>query len=223
MLRYIFHIMCLCVTAGILCWCYYRYSQDEDVSYVLFKRFNSDANDIAPAISICFVNPFLKKKLSTIGGGQINTTYYSLYLQGKIKDKQMMGMVYDNVTVSMNDFLVGIKIFAADHTTHWYNHSCIEEGSSRYIPTTYIGFRSGRAKCFAVDIPFVKDNKITSLEIAMKNKIFPNRIRPHVVDYNVRNPNWSGFLVLFHYPEQLLCHYQFKNQFGFAKEENEEL
>ena len=200
-LKYTFHLICLCATAGMLCWCFYRYSRNDDVSLVLLRTFNHKESDIAPSVSMCFVNPFLNGKLNTYGSG-INSTSYSLFLQGHLFDERMHHIKYDDVTFALNDFLVGVKIFSADKKIYWYDHLG-KNKTFGWIPDYYIGYRSPFSKCFSFDTPYIEKSKIASMGIAMKTSIFFNRTRPHKPEYNVQISNWSGLFVLFHYPGQL--------------------
>ena len=85
-----------------------RYTQDEDVSLISFKTFHDDNDNLYPTTTMCFYNPFVESKLKNYGPG-INITSYSQYLQGKLLDDRMKHIPYDNVTVSMEDYLLEIS------------------------------------------------------------------------------------------------------------------
>ena len=59
----IFHILCLLITGGMVNWCLYNYCLDLDVCLVDQKAFGEEDNYITPAISLCFMDPVMQKKL----------------------------------------------------------------------------------------------------------------------------------------------------------------
>ena len=114
-----FHIICICATLAMTCWCFIKYCLDKDVSLVGFVTFNQDESNIYPALTICFWNPFLNEKLKSYGSG-INVSTYSNFLQGKHWDNRMMDIDYDDVTVSIEDYLTEIGYqFSNFSTRQW--------------------------------------------------------------------------------------------------------
>ena len=103
-LQIIHQMICICAVLSLTCWCLYKYNLDEDVSIIGFETFNDDENNIYPSITLCFWNPFLNKKLKRYGVG-INTTTYADFLRGKHWDDRMVHIDYDDVTVSLEDYL----------------------------------------------------------------------------------------------------------------------
>ena len=101
-----FATVCGFLTTIIVCACISVYILNEDVSRVDFHLFHSHFQDQYPTTTLCFYNPFLENELKKYGDG-INTTTYSQFLQGKFADDRMRDIDYDNVTVSLNDFLLG--------------------------------------------------------------------------------------------------------------------
>ena len=79
---------------------------DEDVSRIAFKTFNSNENGIYPAVTLCFTNPLLDKKLAEYGTG-VNITSYNNFLQGIMWDDRMANIDFDDVSVNFEDYLVG--------------------------------------------------------------------------------------------------------------------
>ena len=108
--KWFFHIMCVFLTTGLTSWCFYKYNLDEDVSLVSFVTFNDDENKIYPALTLCFWNPFLNEKLKSYGSN-INTTTYSRFIQGTFWDESMARIDYDDVTVSLEDYLTEIHTY----------------------------------------------------------------------------------------------------------------
>ena len=191
--------MCLCATFAMTCWCFGKYWQDKDVSLVGFVTFNNDESNIYPALTICFYNPFLNEKLKSFGTG-INTTTYSKFLQGKYWDKRMMNIDYDNVTVSLEDYLTEIGLqFANFSTRQW--HSNFKMGREfEGIPSFYVSNRNGKNKCFSFTIPYVSKTPIISFFTRMNADIFPNGKRVPYPTFNGDDINAGGFMAFLHYP-----------------------
>ena len=99
-----FRFLCILTTIVLTGWCLYKYTLDEDVSLVAFVKFNDDKQKVYPAITFCFWNPFYNQKLKRYGTG-INTSTYSYFLQGILWDDRMVSIDYDDVTVSLEDYV----------------------------------------------------------------------------------------------------------------------
>ena len=194
-----FHVVCICATMAMTCWCFIKYWQDEDVSLVGFVNFNGNEDNIYPALSICFFNPFFNEKLEDYGPG-INTTTYSRFLQGKYWDKRMLDIEYDNVTVSLDEYLTEIGLqFANFSTKQW--HSGFELGREyEDRPSIHVSNRNGKNKCFSFTIPFVSKTPIISVFTRMKASIFPNGKRDSFPTFDGSNINAGGLMVFLHYP-----------------------
>ena len=115
-----FRIICALVTLTLTCWCLVKLIKNEDVSLVGFVHFNDDEEKPYPSFTICFWNPFQNEVLKTYGSG-INTSTYSKFLQGKLWDKRMLNIDYDNVTVSLEDYLHEMGIQYGNFTTRTWS------------------------------------------------------------------------------------------------------
>ena len=113
----LFYIHCLLAASGLICWCLYKYTKDEDVSLVNYKRYHSKENSIYPSLTLCFNNPFLNEKLQSIGEG-INTTTYSKFLEGLHWDERLLNIDYDNVTIDLDKYLDGVRVVLANGSVY---------------------------------------------------------------------------------------------------------
>ena len=142
-----------------------------------------------PSLSLCFVNPFLEDKLVAHG---TNTSSYIKYLQGSLQDESMNNIRYDQVTISLEDYL--------DYNI---NASRLAFTDLKIRPITslniYISLRADIMKCFTIDVPFRKNKPIFSFALNIRNSIFSNNTRPMN-----RPDKLEGFYISLHYPRQLL-------------------
>ena len=199
-----YHVICLCVTVSIVCYCFYRYSLDGDVSLIDFKTFNDDRTSLYPTTTLCFYNPFLEAELTKLGDG-INTTSYSKFLQGELHDDRLASIDYDKVTLSLEDKLISASGKMENGTYLW-----LYDRENKHPPflgsdgkaMTYTSFRSGLNKCFSFEIPYIEGSLMWSMFITMKSDSFPRSVREDTVRFNGDDPTQGGFKVSFHYPSQ---------------------
>ena len=181
------------------CWCLIKYDLDKDVSLVGFVKFNDGENNIYPALTICFYNPFLNEKLKLYGAG-INVTTYSGFLQGKHWDDRMMNINYDDVTVSLEDYLTEIGLQFSNFSTRKWNSDFHTGRKHKGIPSFYVSDRNGKNKCFSFTIPYVPKTPIVSFFTRIKASIFPNGKRDAYPTFDGSNLNAGGFMAFLHYP-----------------------
>ena len=193
-LNRVFHIFCVLSALSLTCWCFHKYMQDKDVSLVNYKRFHSDRGSIYPSLTLCFNNPFLNDKLKTFGDGINTSTYYS-FLEGLLWDKRMVDIDYDNVTVNLDDYLLGARIVLANGSLYKW-----DSGSKTY----YVGMRTSSMKCFTFDVPFVKDVGVEYLVVTIKNSIFPYGFRPMHHVFDPETGTGTGFQTILNYPHQIM-------------------
>ena len=105
----IFHALCGFATISLTVYCVHQYILDEDVARIEFKEFNSGDDNIYPAVTMCFPSPLLKQKLEQYGNG-INVSTYSSFLMGGLWDNRMAHINYDDVSINIEDYLLG-KIY----------------------------------------------------------------------------------------------------------------
>ena len=104
--RHTVYVICALATISFVSNGVYQYMLDEDVSRIAFKTFNSNENDIYPAVTLCFSQPLLNNKLAEYGTG-VNITSYNNFLQGIMWDERMAKIDIDDVSVNFEDYLLG--------------------------------------------------------------------------------------------------------------------
>ena len=189
----LYYVHCLLAASGLISWCLYKYTKDDDVSLVNYKRYHSEENSIYPSLTLCFNNPFLNDKLQSIGEG-VNTTTYSKFLEGLYWDERLINIDYDNVTIDLDKYLDGVTVILANGSAY-DNH-----GQILY----YVGMRSSQMKCFSFESPLLLDVGIGYLVVTVKNSIFPYGFRPMHHDFDVSTGRGGGFEVRLHFPHQVL-------------------
>ena len=121
-LIYLFYVLCVMGTMGFCIDCILKYLRDEDAPQTEYQKFHHNSeDDLYPSISFCIINPFVETKLKEYGEN-INISSYSFFLQGLHWDDRMQDISYDNVTVSVEDSLLGITIEHHDQTFKVYDH-----------------------------------------------------------------------------------------------------
>ena len=132
-------VLLICIRCAIK-----KFIQDEDVSLISFKTFHDKPDHLYPTTTMCFYNPFLESELKKYGPG-INITSYSQYLQGRLSDERMKHISYDNVTVSMTDYLMSISGKFENGSYIWIYRKTAANGleSTGSNPPYYTNLRTG--------------------------------------------------------------------------------
>ena len=193
MINIIFHILCIAATIGCVSWCVWNYSLDLDVSLVEHREFGEEENYIKPAISVCFVDPFLKDQMKDFNP-RINMSEYKDFLAGKHWTEEMSQINFENVTKKLEDFIAGywVEFNNRDIRFHGVNSQKFQMNKP-YV--SYIGFiYNWMLKCYSVDVPW----DVRKFGLLLKKEIFPNRIRT----------SSNGFAVSIHYPHQFIKSYE---------------
>ena len=191
--RRMFTITCNILAIGLTCWCFHKFQADKDVSHVNYRRFHDSIDSIYPSLTLCFNNPYLKKKLNEAGDG-INITTYVNFLEGKYWDDRMLNIDYDDVTIDLDEYLDFAEITLENGS------KSIFHGKKLY----YVSQRSPLMKCYSFDVPYLPDIGIEFLAIRIKNSIFPFGFRPPQHDFDPsRGRFFGGFQVTFNYPRQI--------------------
>ena len=164
----------------------YKFALDEDLCSLSYKNYYDSKNDFYPSMSMCFRNPF------TLEVGNGTEDDFEEYLQGYLSGSQNtkeLNMKGEKATFNLHEYLV-------EYWVMWRNGSDKSYKPSDYIwkkpEISYTGFWSGKFyKCFSFETP---DKNIEDVSVLLKNTIFPAETRPR---------RW-GFLILLHYPDQLI-------------------
>lgn len=188
---FIFHKLCLSVTAALTVTWIYKYALNEDVSVLEYKQYYETDDDVYPVLSLCFNKPFLKDELTQYG---INESIIVDFLSGEYISKEILNINYDTLTWDLGDYILKVWI-------KWRNGSTAILSDIDYpykgsVSVSYNGFDGNQdtfLKCFGVDIPKQYGN-IEKCYLVISNNVFPEGIRPI---------HWD-FQILLHYPNQLL-------------------
>ena len=196
-----FRIICALVTIILTCWCIVKLIRNEDVSLVGFVNFNEDEGKPYPSLTICFWNPFLNEALKMHGSG-INTSTYSQFLQGELWDERMLSIDYDNVTVSLEDYLYEMGVQYGNFTTRTWSKDYGYMGNHKDTPKFYISNRDGGSKCYTFTLPYVYNVPVISFYARINTDIFPQGIRTPYPKFNGSDITEGGFTSFFHLPGQ---------------------
>ena len=182
----------ICILISIILTFYWscKYAKDEDtslVSYTLYAK--SEAKDIYPVLSFCFRNPFIKEKLEDFGIN--NEKEYLNFLEGKSFFADFSKIPYDNITLQLNDYLIGYYV---DYVNGTERNLSVSEGKDLFqISTSYNGFVHQRFfKCFSYNLKMIQRIRVISLRV--KQDIFRN----------ISRAEYYTFISLIHYPNQFL-------------------
>ena len=189
-LNFTVHALGFLAATSCVCWCFYEYFLDLDLSLVEHKTFGGDENSIMPSFSLCLSDPFLEDKLK-INSNNLNTTEYKKFLAGKYWEFEISQIDFENVTKKLEDYLQGYVVFYENLTQNYYDNITSLPGHIKKPYISYTGFLWGiMLKCYSVNMPL---NSV-GVGLRIKNTVFPNSIRPST----------AGFTVSLHYPGQFL-------------------
>lgn len=188
----LFECICWTTTTTVIFYWIYKFSLNEDLCIVDYKKYDQSKSDVFPVLSLCFKDPFSSKKLSMTSAG-INETSYLKFLEGTYFIPEMLDIDYKNITIDISDNLVA----------HWaqFRNGSYEEiyhvnNYRKLFFPTYAGFWGGGFpgfyNCYGMQMP--PDKEIQNFGVLLKNNIFPSSMRPSSHD----------FFTLLHYPTQLL-------------------
>ena len=191
-----FHCVCLINAIGLASKCLLKFLENDNLTSVGYKKFHKNEYHIYPSISWCIKHPFLEHELKKYADG-INVTSYSNFLQGLYWDRRMLHVEFDDVTPSLLDNQLTVRLRYHDKTGYYYDHISKYSYPTGWVPYFYVSFRSSARKCFTFDIPFSENKPVKVFAVEMRNNIFPRGVRP-TGSYN------GGFNVYHHYPGQRL-------------------
>ena len=176
-----FNVICVVGACIMLVWCCWQFSQNEDLCEVSFKSYNVDEDSIYLSISLCFTYPFSNIETDKYGKEMIEK-YYDL-LRGKYLDDTLLKMDVENITLKMEDHLVGAAV------ENSYKKSTLINTTTSFLgPNKCVSFETQRGM------------KMTRLTIVIRNSVFENGIRPN-------EPH--EFYIAISYPQQVFRAYGF--------------
>ena len=153
--RQLFSVICIISVVAMVSYWMYKYEmEDRDVGVVDYEVVEKIDVDL-PLLSMCFMNPFLNKKLHLVDP-KLNASVYLKYLMGEYYDHQMDLVDYDNVTVNLDDYFSFAQIKLRNDSTFlpkklYPKHKVIFDGIyyERFV------------RCFTADI---KKKDLSSVE-----------------------------------------------------------
>ena len=202
-LSYTFSVLCILGTLGLAFNCFLKYKENDDISRTSYQKFHFGGKEnVYPSTTLCFVDPFLDHELQKYGDG-INASSYSKFLLGRHWDDRMLKVDFDNVTISLTDYLNGIFVQLMDQTSYLYNpkegRQDLPEGLQFNF---YVSYTSDNFKCFTFDVPYLENRLVLFIEMQIRNSIFSNGDRPIMKWSEDGDYPLEGFFVFFHYPGQ---------------------
>ena len=186
--KYLFKCLCIIATLLLVVMWIQRYLLDEDTSVIESRSYLDTEDDLIPVMSMCFKESF-NDELFERFGENITGLDYEKYLLGNSFDKRMLMIDYEKVSMNISDFVLS-------HVVAYKNGSDVRDDWSGkswkplYHTHTWINWGQF-VKCFGIEII---DKDVYNIKLYMKREIFPDTIRPQ----------WGGFAVLFHYPNQMI-------------------
>ena len=185
----LFKLLCLGTTTFMIGYWIYKFQvKDEDVSLIDFKLVEETEHNELPVVSMCIGNPFLGDELKKIHPS-INESFYNAYLKGKIFDKKLTNIDYNNVTINAFDYLVQWDV-------RWRNGSyTLNNTNAVNTHITFNGFFEDMFwKCFGMK---------TSDEYYRDVKLIDFYFKRHkLLDGSMRESH--NFILYKHYPNQML-------------------
>ena len=89
----LFHVLCVCAAISMTIYCSLEFVKNEDVSEITYKTFNGEY----PVVTLCFNFPYIDDRLKQYGKG-INSSTYSLFVNGEFWDERMRNKAPHNYT-----------------------------------------------------------------------------------------------------------------------------
>ena len=185
--KFLFKIGCMIFTIILVTQWMERYFLDEDMTIIENRSYYMDDSDLFPVMSLCFKQVFHDKLFEKFGPN-ITGSKYEEYLKGEFFDEIMNTIDYDSVTTNISDYVIAMDAY-------FQNGTSVEDTLSNVAwkpPYHSYSWQSWKdhVKCFSFELT---DKNIHIVRIFILRDIFPNRIRPQ----------YAGFTVMFHYPNQL--------------------
>ena len=171
-LRYSFNLACFSATLGMICFWFYNFLKDEDLSQVNFKPFEHVFNEGEhPMISLCFLDPVIESKLKEYDQSLTKKIYLGS-LMGIIPYNDTNKIDFEAVSINLSDFYRGDAI---DFSNGTFVERSNPEFLSRLPWVTWIGFyKEFLAKCFGLGL---NQKNVSSATYRFNSSIFVNAIR----------------------------------------------
>ena len=200
-LSLISHILCIAGTLRFVIHSCMNYERDSDAYELTYQKFHKESFNIYPALSMCFTSLINEEALQTYAKS-VDSTMYEKYLSGMHDAMKMLANVsYNDVSYHADDYILAATVegrskTSTDNTSHTKNIVLTNI-------TTFSWINNHRlvVKCFAFQLPTIKDVIYDRVQVNVRNGIFPNGIRP------VEGWKSKGMQIYLHYPQQFLSSY----------------
>ena len=206
-LKVLWSITCIIATISTVTWQISNYLNGRDSTVVEYKKFNGEDIDVYPSIGMCFSLAVDEKKLSQYG---IDGVSYSEFLAGSPKTNEnetldkLLEIDYDDVSLDLEDIILryGVVTNVYEEIVLYQKNNYTDGNALQSAP----GLKDRSIftiKCFSIDIPYEKNQKLIKAYVAINSSIFPSGIRPA----SSGNPLIeNAFTVAPHYQKQFYRH-----------------
>ena len=205
-----FRVVCLCITLILTGICFYKFIWNEDLAQIDFPEYHELPNSVYPTVTLCFTSPDvnIEERLKAIHH-KFNSTSSSNFLSGNTLDDVMNWITAENISLNFRDYLEAIGISSSRNQTVYThcskNFQSILKGLLGYKCSEPINdakalkpvFQNRQSKCFSIDIPFDKNNKVLDVRIFVKSSIFSDQ------QIKMKDMFAENFAIFIHYPKQL--------------------
>ena len=99
-----FRVVCWIATLLVMSYWILRYSLNQDISRIEYKKYYEKSSDVYPVLSLCLKNSFSKTKLQ-MTSQVLNETLYRQYLKGDYFSPKFMEVDYDDIRLNLSDFI----------------------------------------------------------------------------------------------------------------------
>ena len=126
-------------------------------------------------MSLCFFNPFINSKFDNNKGSvNVSVTDYKDFLVGRIWDKKMLAIDFENITKHFDNYINSYLWTQENGSSNSYNGSTLPNTVKKpYL--SYVGQMYGNiVKCYAINIP----TNTTLFMLTISTDVFPDGIRP---------------------------------------------
>ena len=247
--KVVFHLIILLVTIILITDCLRQYALDEDATKVAYQRFNENEHSNYPSVTYCTGYPIRWGEIwESYGNDEVSKirNEYMKYISGDNTEIKFSDLDYDKVTVKLEDFLHTItaelsnnirvnwqrvngtsnfklqrafKHFRNENSEYIEEDLGSEEEAKMIVPKMYISHRSRHKKCYTIDIPNIRNEKILFFKLYINPNIFPkfgskgkNMIRAK--EHQTHDlQGVSNFSIYFNYPNQSLKAVESKSGF----------
>ena len=173
-----FNTICYLATFSLLGFCLYIFCKDEDISEVIYRKYGDNSASLYPSFSFCVKQEehSVDKDMLRSYGKELNASSYLSHLIGSFENDEMHNISYNDVTKSLLGHLVYAKAFDSYDADEMIG---IKLERIHEISFPLSNMRQ-MARCITFDLPNTGSNKLQFVSIAIRQKIFPNQIRPNV-------------------------------------------